>query len=259
MPAHGHDVPGAYSFRSWEPLFLALGVARGGALRSGSSARARVWMLAPGRLHPRASSRRRLAQLATRDARGELPPARPPAPERDDRRLGAAAPPPRSDTRDESRLARRGGRPLALLTRPKVALPVWLVGWYAIHLAGFYDAALRNQWLLHLEHALLVALGLSSGGPSFPTAPPALDARLGSAICRRLRRLRVPRARAHLRSRPVYDLYEEAPRLWGLSAARDETFAGVLMTVEQALVFLVAIGYFVLRLIDEDEEEPWPS
>ena len=39
-----------------------------------------------------------------------------------------------------SRLARRGGRPFAFLTRPTIALPVWLVGWYAVHLGGVYDS-----------------------------------------------------------------------------------------------------------------------
>ena len=56
---------------------------------------------------------------------------------------------------------------------------------------------------------------------------------------------------------PLYDFYEEAPRLWGLSAAHDQNLGGVLMTAEQSVVFLVAIGYFVLKLIPEDEEVPY--
>ena len=48
-------------------------------------------------------------------------------------------------------LAARGGKPWALVTRPRVALPTWLVGWYAIHVAGFYDFALENPWALNLS------------------------------------------------------------------------------------------------------------
>ena len=41
-------------------------------------------------------------------------------------------------------IATRGGRWFASLTRPTVALPVWLVGWYVVHLSAFYDTAVRN-------------------------------------------------------------------------------------------------------------------
>ncbi len=151
-------------------------------------------------------------------------------------------------------LARRGGRPLAVLTRPKVALPVWLVGWYAIHFAGFYDAALRNPWLLNLEHAALIAIGLLFWWPVIAGKPNPLStlaslgylaaAFVGSAFLG---------LGLTFATRPVYDFYESAPRLWGLTATEDQNYAGVLMNGEQALVFLVAIGYFVLKLVEEDE------
>ena len=41
-------------------------------------------------------------------------------------------------------VARAGGKPFAVITRPRIALPTWLVGWYAIHLALFYDFALEH-------------------------------------------------------------------------------------------------------------------
>ena len=41
-----------------------------------------------------------------------------------------------------------------------MALPIWLVGWYGIHLAAFYDTVLRNAWLLNVGHAILIAIGL---------------------------------------------------------------------------------------------------
>ena len=48
-------------------------------------------------------------------------------------------------------LAQRGGRPFAFLTRPTIALPIWLVGWYVVHLGGVYDAALRSPLLLNVS------------------------------------------------------------------------------------------------------------
>jgi cytochrome c oxidase assembly factor CtaG len=52
---------------------------------------------------------------------------------------------------------------------------------------------------------------------------------------------------------PFYGFYESAPRLWGLSAIQDQNLGGVLMTGEQALVFLAAISAMVLRLLKEEE------
>ena len=53
-------------------------------------------------------------------------------------------------------------------------------------------------------------------------------------------------------SRPFYSFYEHAPRLWGLSATRDQNLGGILMNGEQTIVFLLAIGYFVMRLLEEE-------
>ena len=46
------------------------------------------------------------------------------------------------------------------------------------------------------------------------------------------------------------------PRLWGISANADQTYGGLLINIEQAAVFLVAIGYFLVRSL-RGEEERW--
>jgi cytochrome c oxidase assembly factor CtaG len=56
-------------------------------------------------------------------------------------------------------------------------------------------------------------------------------------------------------SSPFYSYYEHAPRLWGLSPIRDQNLGGILMNGEQTLVFLCAIGYFVMRLLDEEHAQ----
>jgi cytochrome c oxidase assembly factor CtaG len=151
-------------------------------------------------------------------------------------------------------IARRGGAVFAWLTQPKVALPVWLVGWYAIHLSAFYDFALENPWMLNVEHALLIAIGLVFWWPVLAAEPqdvsiPVRIGYLGAAF--------VGSAFLGLAltfsSSPFYDFYESAPRLWGLSAEKDQNFGGILMNAEQSAVFLVAILYFVLRLVPEEE------
>jgi cytochrome c oxidase assembly factor CtaG len=154
-----------------------------------------------------------------------------------------------------SSVARAGGKPFAVLTRPRIALPVWLVGWYAIHLALFYDFALEHAWTLNIEHLLLIAIGIVFWWPVLADEPvdigaPVKIGYLGAAfVGATFLGLGLTFA-----STPFYDFYADAPRLWGISAERDQNFGGILMNVEQAFVFLAAILYFVWKLIPEEEE-----
>jgi cytochrome c oxidase assembly factor CtaG len=151
-------------------------------------------------------------------------------------------------------LARVGGGGLASLTRPKVALPAWLVAWYGIHLALVYDYALRHAWALNLEHLLLLGIGLVFWWPVLAGEPHGLPpafavgylgaAFVGSAFLG---------LALTFSTSPFYDYYVAAPRLWGLSSAEDQNLGGVLMSGEQAVIFLAAIGYFVARLIPQPE------
>jgi len=134
--------------------------------------------------------------------------------------------------------------------RPRWILPLWLGAWYLTHIAPFYNWALRTGWGLNIEHAILIAAGLLFWWPivNGRLSPPAglaylAVAFLGSSFL----------GLAYIfSSRPFYSFYEHAPRLWGLSPVRDQSLGGILMNGEQTLVFLLAIGWFVLRLLDEE-------
>jgi cytochrome c oxidase assembly factor CtaG len=151
-------------------------------------------------------------------------------------------------------IARHGGTAFAWVTRPKIALPAWLVSWYAIHFAIFYDFALDNPWALNIEHALLIAAGLLFWWPILAEEPddvavPVKIGYLGAAFVGSV----FLGLGLTFSETPFYDFYAAAPRLWGLSAAKDQNFGGILMNAEQAAVFLTAILYFVVRLIPEEE------
>jgi cytochrome c oxidase assembly factor CtaG len=153
-------------------------------------------------------------------------------------------------------IARRGGPAFGWITRPKISLPVWLVAWYGIHLAVFYDFALRNPWALNIEHALLVAVGLLFWWPVLAGEPhdvsvPVKIGYLGAAFVGSV----FLGLGLTFSETPFYDFYAEAPRLWGLSPSQDQNFGGILMNAEQAAVFLAAILYFVLRLLPEEEPQ----
>lgn len=154
-------------------------------------------------------------------------------------------------------IATLGGRPFAWLTRPQVALPVWLVGWYAIHLPAFYDFALRNHWALYLEHAALLVMGTLFWWPVLCDAPRRVPTglKLGYLGAAFVGATFLGLVFTFSTATPIYDFYAEAHhRLWGLSAVEDQNYGGVLMNTEQALVFLAAIVYFLLQLLRETDE-----
>jgi putative membrane protein len=134
--------------------------------------------------------------------------------------------------------------------RTRWILPLWLGAWYLTHLAPFYNWALRTGWGLNVEHAILVAAGLLFWWPivSDRLSPPAGLAYLAIAF--------VGSSFLGLAfifsDHPFYSFYEHAPRLWGLSPIRDQNLGGILMNGEQTLVFLGAIGWYVMRLLDEE-------
>jgi putative membrane protein len=134
--------------------------------------------------------------------------------------------------------------------RTRWILPLWLGAWYLTHLAPFYNWALRTGWGLSVEHAILIAAGLLFWWPivSDRLSPPAGLAYLAIAF--------VGSSFLGLAfifsDHPFYSFYEHAPRLWGLSPIRDQNLGGILMNGEQTLVFLGAIGWYVMRLLDEE-------
>lgn len=151
-------------------------------------------------------------------------------------------------------IAERGGRPFAFVTRPTIALPIWLVGWYTVHLAGVFETALRTPILLNVEHLFMIAIGLLFWWPVLsetPRAVPTLGriayifaAFVGSAFL----------GLALTFAPPLYAYYEELPvRLWGISAAQDQNLGGILMTTEQAIVFFAMIAWLLVVLFREED------
>jgi cytochrome c oxidase assembly factor CtaG len=152
------------------------------------------------------------------------------------------------------RVAAAGGRPLELLTRPVVALSLWIVVWYGVHVSAFYDWALRDSWPLTLEHALLVAAGLVFWWPVLGE-PRRLGA-LGILAYLGIAFITAPwLSLAYIfASSPFYAFYVEAPRLWGISPIRDQNLAGILMNAEQTSIIFVAFAWALLRVLAEEEE-----
>lgn len=145
-----------------------------------------------------------------------------------------------------------GVRPL---TSPYVALPLWVATYAVWHAPPLYDAALRHQaWLLPIEHASYLVAGLLLWWPVFQAAPRALGSGAKAAYVFAAFLLNSPIGLLlALLPTPVYSFYEVAPRIWGLTALRDQQIAGVLMAGAEAILFFSVFAlYFRRFLLEED-------
>ena len=139
-----------------------------------------------------------------------------------------------------------------LLFRPFVALPLWLVAYYAWHLPWVYDVALRHQHsLLHLEHLTYLLAGICLWWPvvhgSYSNGAKALYLFAAFVLASPIGLMLA------LVQRPVYSFYAHAPRTWGPSPLTDQQIAGVTMAVEEAIVFFAAFALYLLRFLEDEQ------
>ena len=156
-------------------------------------------------------------------------------------------------------LAERIAQPglVRAITHPAVALPLWLVNYMIWHLPWIYDAALRNpNTLLHVEHAMYFATGLAMWWSVFQDEPHRLGSGTRAAYVFAAFVLGSPVGLVMaLVPEPIYDFYVEAHhRVWGLDPLEDQQLAGMLMALEQAVVFFVVFAYWFFRFLAEEEK-----
>lgn len=152
-------------------------------------------------------------------------------------------------------IARAGGAPFAAVTRPIVALPLWLVGWYGVHLPVYYEYALRHPWALNLEHAILIAIGLVFWWPVLARTSETIPAALVLYLLTAFVAASFLGLAFTFVTHPFYPFYVDAPRLRGISPSEDQNLGGIVMNAEQSLVFLAAITYVLVALLDRQERD----
>src|SRR5205823_10768257 len=131
-----------------------------------------------------------------------------------------------------------------------VALPLWLVVYFAWHLPWAYDYALRHPHsLLHVEHLSYLVGGIALWWPivhggyssgikaAYVFAAFVLASPIGLVLA--------------LVPSPVYSFYEHAPRTWGPGPLGDQQLAGVTMRSEEHTSELQSLAYLVCRLLLE--------
>jgi cytochrome c oxidase assembly factor CtaG len=149
-------------------------------------------------------------------------------------------------------------RALGPLASPPVAIVLWLGTMYLWHIPALYDAAAENALLHLVEHVSFFAAGLALWWPLIQPIP----------MRHRLSGLQplgyIAAAKGGLAalglflawsSTAHYPHYEDAPRIWGLSAVEDQNVAGVIMMVEQSLTLVLVMVWLFVRMLTSSEQE----
>ncbi len=138
------------------------------------------------------------------------------------------------------------------LTHPVVGLSVMAVAMWGWHVPGPYQLALREPFFHDLEHLTFFASSLLfwwSVVRPWPFTPhwPAwsIPATLLLADIQNT----VIAATLTFSGRILYPIYDQVPRLGGLSALDDQVMAGVVMWVPGSLVFLIPAIVVTMRLL----------
>ncbi len=147
------------------------------------------------------------------------------------------------------------GLPPALARRfrphPLLTLPAWIATYFVWHLPPLYDAALRHDALLHLEHASYLAAGVLLWWPVLQGDRPPQQ-RAAYVLAGFLLASPVGLLLALLPD-AVYESYEGGFPDWGLTALEDQQIAGVTMAGEQSVVFFALFALFFFRFLAAEE------
>jgi cytochrome c oxidase assembly factor CtaG len=149
-------------------------------------------------------------------------------------------------------------RALGPLASPPVAIVIWLGTMYLWHIPALYDAAAQSPLLHLLEHASFFAAGVALWWPLVQPIP----MRHGLTGLQPLGYIAAAKGGLAAlglflawSSTAHYPYYEDAPRIWGLSAVEDQNVAGVIMMVEQSMTLVLVLVWLFIRMLTRSEEE----
>ena len=145
---------------------------------------------------------------------------------------------------------------LRFLTRPLVALILFNGVLAYIHSPVVIEAMLRNEAVhlgLHLAlivSALLMWWPVVGPIPEIPKLSPFMA--MGYLFLQSLVPT-IPASFLTFASAPVYDVYTELPRLWGLSVLDDQLIAGLIMKIGGGFFLWAVIGTIWFKWAAEEE------
>jgi cytochrome c oxidase assembly factor CtaG len=164
-------------------------------------------------------------------------------------------------------LAGRAVRPVAeLVTSAPFAFLAFNATVWAWHAPALYEAALRNENIHILQHLTFLATAVLFWWPVIGLAPAARVGR-GLSIGGRMAYLGLAIVSDAMLGFIIgfwpdvlYPFYEDADRLWGLSALADQQIGAAVMGAIDSAVFFLALSVLFFALLEEEERRArWES
>lgn len=154
-------------------------------------------------------------------------------------------------------LVKPGVRRLRWLAHPLVAVPLWVVIYYAWHVPALYQAALHSNVVHATEHATMFAAGLALWmGLLGPLPKPSwFGNAAGLAYVLIVRFAGTVIANVFLwSSSPFYPDYVALAKANGIDAAEDQSLAGAIWMIEGSIVTICVLGWLFTRWMRQGEE-----
>jgi putative membrane protein len=147
---------------------------------------------------------------------------------------------------------------LRVLTLPMVALPLWIVNFYAWHIPALYDATVTNEFVHALQHTCFIAFGVLMWMPiAGPLPVPTWFGGGAQVAYTAVARLAMAGLGNILMwsGAGLYTAYAAGEAYWGVAPLTDQSIAGVIMMTEGALVTLGVLAWTLLRWAARDTEK----
>jgi cytochrome c oxidase assembly factor CtaG len=147
---------------------------------------------------------------------------------------------------------------LRVLTHPVVAVVLWAVNFYAWHIPGAYQGALRHDVLHAVEHGTFLAFGICVWMALLGPLPKPRwfgnGARLLYIVVVRLTGTVLANAMI-FSSSAFYPYYRAGDAHWHVGGVADQVAAGGVMMVEESLLTIGLFCWLFLKVARENEEQ----
>lgn len=149
-------------------------------------------------------------------------------------------------------------RVLRLLTRPVVALPLFLGSLYGWHIPAAYNASLENEWVHLFMHFTMFAAAVLFWWPI--VGPPPVRTRLSYPqrivfLLLAVTPAALLAAVITLSKSVIFDFYLDSPGHFGWSPTEDQRIGGLLMWIPGNFVFLTTMTILFFRWFAEEERK----
>jgi cytochrome c oxidase assembly factor CtaG len=149
-------------------------------------------------------------------------------------------------------------RAVGVISHPLVGWTLLVAVMWGTHLSIMFEAALQDQFIHYLEHALYLTTALLFWAPIFSVDPIRHRLRGASALVYLITQM--PQnsflgVAIMWSPAPLYPYYATLQRAWGPTPLEDQQLAGALMWLVGDALFLVAI-FVVLAALAKSEDRP---